>query len=55
MWRGTGAGNPGVMGMGSVREAGEERTGSRIPKGVGPIEIGNKFYNIAQFCRGEKH
>ena len=33
-WMGTGAGNPGVMGAGIVREAGEERAGDGIPKGV---------------------
>ena len=32
-WMGTGAGNPGVMGAGSVREAGEERAGGGIAKG----------------------
>ena len=35
-WRGTGeGGNPGVMGVGSLREAGEKRAGDGIPKGAG--------------------
>ena len=33
--RGTGGGNPGVMGVGSLRWAGEEGVGGGIPTGAG--------------------
>ena len=39
----------GTRGLGSLREAGEERAGDGIPKG----EIGNKFRNIVQLKHTE--
>ena len=42
------------MGAGSLREAGEERSGDEIPKGQEPGEIGNILSNIAQFVVVEK-
>ena len=41
--------NPGVMGVGSVREAGD-----RIPKGTEAGERGNEFCNIVQYFAKEK-
>ena len=54
MWGGggTGGGNPGVMGEGSLREAGEEGDGGGISKaGGGAGEMGKfsqKWHNISQ-------
>ena len=49
---GTGGGNPGVMGAGSLREAGEEGAGGGISKGGGSREKWEKFlqhwHNISQ-------
>ena len=46
------------MGAGCVQEAGKERAGDGIPKGVGggwgSGEIGNEFCNIAQYFAIEK-
>ena len=52
--RGTGGGNPGVMGAGSVREAGEERVKTGYPRGRELGGIGNEFRNIAQYFAIEK-
>ena len=45
----------GVMGVGSVQEAGEERMGERISTGGGSREeIGNEICNIVQYLATEK-
>ena len=45
-----GGGNPGVMGVGSVRGAGKERAGWDTQGGGGePGEIGNEFRNNVQY------
>ena len=48
---GQGGGNPGVMGAGGLREAGEERTGGGISEKGGSWEKWKKFCNTGTiFC-----
>ena len=51
---GKGSGKPEVMGVGSLREVGEERVGDGIPKGAGARRNRNEFCNIAQYFAIEK-
>ena len=51
---GQGDGRPGEMGAGGVREAGEEGTGSGIPKVAGSGKKREKLRNIAQYFAIEK-
>ena len=46
---GQGGGRPGEKGAGGVREAGEEGTGSGIPKVAGSGRKREKLRNIAQY------
>ena len=46
---GQGGGRPGEKGAGGVREAGEEGTGSGIPKVAGSGRKREKLCNIAQY------
>ena len=51
-----GGGNPGVMGVGSLREAGEEGAGSKISKVGWSQEKWEKFHNIGTiFSTGKAH
>ena len=51
-WGGTGGGgNPGVMGAGSLREAGEEGVGGGKSKGGGSQEKWEKFHNTGTIFR----
>ena len=56
MWGGggTGGGNPGVMGEGSLREAGEEGDGGGISKAGGEREKWENFRNIGRIFRNRK-
>ena len=51
---GQGGGRPGEKGAGGVREAGEEGTGSGIPKVAGSGRKREKLRNIAQYFAIEK-
>jgi len=51
---GQGGGRPGEKGAGGVREAGEEGTGSGIPKVAGSAIKREKLSNIAQYFAIEK-
>ena len=51
---GQGGGNPRVMGTGSLREAGEEWTGSGISEGGWSQEKQQKFLNIGTIFRNRK-
>ena len=51
---GQGGGRPGEKGAGGVREAGEERAGSGIPKVAGSGRKREKLYNIVQYFAIEK-
>ena len=51
---GAGGGNPGVMGAGSLREAGEEGAGGGLFKGGGSLEKWEKFRNIGTIFRNKK-
>ena len=46
---GQGGGNPGVMGVGGLREAGEEGAGSGISKRGGAGRNGKNFATLAQY------
>ena len=45
-----GGGNPGVMGAGSLREAGEEGAGAGYPKGMRARRNRKNFATLAQYC-----
>ena len=51
---GQGVGNPGVMGTGSLREAGGEGAGDGICKGGGSREKWEKFRSIGTIFRNRK-
>ena len=49
--RGTGGGNPGIMGVGRLQEAGEDRAGDGIPRERESGEIGNNFATLRNFAQ----
>ena len=49
-----GGGDQGVMGAGSLQEAGEERVGDGIPKGTG-VGRNRKYFAKAKAHRGGNH
>ena len=51
---GQGGGNPGVMGAGGIREAGEERAGGGMSKRGGSREKWEKFRNIGTIFHNRK-
>ena len=53
-WGGTGSGNPGVMGVGGLREAGGEGAGGKISKSGGIREKWEKFRNTGTISRNRK-